>query len=242
MSTNNVFLDYFDKVYIINLPSRQDRRREMEEQLHKIQVDAHDPKIYFFPAVRPADAGEFSSIGARGCFSSHLGVLKHAQENGYKRIVILEDDLDFSSNFLMRIQSTISALEKEEWCIFYGGYLNDLPTGDMQPISCQNGVAATHFVAFQQPEITNLVQYLTRMMGRKGGDPEGGPMHVDGAYSWYRAQHPDSTTLVAVPPLGHQRSSRTDIHQNKWYDNMPITSHLVALLRRFKNRFNNTNQ
>lgn len=236
MSTSDVFLDYFDKVYIINLPYRVDRREEMEEQFRKISVDNKHPKISFFPAVRPADAGEFPTIGARGCFSSHLCVLVDAQKNGYQRILLLEDDVDFSSDFLAQIQPVIERLKTSNWAIFYGGHLNELAVKDMEPLPSSSGVMGGHFMAFQEPAISGLAEYLTLMIGRKGGDPLGGPMHVDGAYSWYRQQNPSLITLVSANQLGHQRSSRTDIHQNKWYDYTPIVSSLVAFVRRYKNK------
>jgi glycosyl transferase family 25 len=237
LSTSDVFLDYFDRVYIINLPYRVDRRKEMEDQFRKISVDNHHPKISFFPAVRPLDAGEFPTIGARGCFSSHLAVLNDAQKNGYTKVLLLEDDVDFSSDFLVQIEPVIEKLKTKNWAIFYGGYLNELSVTDMEPLDSSAGVMGGHFMAFQQPAIAGLAEYLTLMIGRKGGDPLGGPMHVDGAYSWYRQQNPGLITLVSANQLGHQRSSRTDIHQNKWYDSAPIVSSLVAFVRRYKNKF-----
>jgi GR25 family glycosyltransferase involved in LPS biosynthesis len=208
----------------------------MEDQLSKIRVEKNHYKVTFFPAVRPVDAGEFPTIGARGCFSSHLSVLNDAQKNGYQKILLLEDDVDFSTDFLLKIEPVIEKLKAKNWAIFYGGYLNELTVIDMEPLSFSEGVMGGHFMAFQQPAISGLTEYLTLMIGRKGGDPLGGPMHVDGAYSWYRQQNPSLITLVSANQLGHQRSSRTDIHQNKWYDCAPIISSLVAFVRRYKNK------
>jgi len=47
-------------------------------------------------------------------------------------------------------------------------------------------------------------------------------MHVDGAYTWFRRTHPTRRTWVALPELGHQRQSRTDIHPLRWYDRWPL--------------------
>jgi hypothetical protein len=60
-------------------------------------------------------------------------------------------------------------------------------------------------------------------------------MHVDGAYSMFRARRPDVVTLVASPSLGGQRSSRSDITANRWYDRQPGLRLLSGLARKGKN-------
>ena len=59
--------------YVINLEDRTDRRAEMEQQLRRVGWQAA-----FVAAIRPVDAGDFPSVGARGCFLSHLATLKQA--------------------------------------------------------------------------------------------------------------------------------------------------------------------
>ena len=54
----------FERIYVINLPNRTDRRKETEIELSK----AGGPLAIFFPAIRPPEAGKFRSIGERGCF------------------------------------------------------------------------------------------------------------------------------------------------------------------------------
>jgi hypothetical protein len=41
---------------------------------------------------------------------------------------------------------------------------------------------------------------------------------------------------MATPSLGGQRSSRSDIFPNKWYDRLPLTRQLAGLARGVKNR------
>ena len=61
-------------------------------------------------------------------------------------------------------------------------------------------------------------------------------MHVDGAYCWFRHAHPHFRTLLAVPELGYQRSSRTDIHDLRWFDRVPVAREAVAWLRQWRNQ------
>ena len=230
--------DYFEKIYIINLPERQDRRNEMAEQLTKIGLSINHPSIYLFPAVRPLSADEFPVIGAKGCFLSHLGVLKDAVSNQYSRILILEDDLNFSDNFNNMIAETLEIASKLDWDILY--FSHKLPESNsieqiFLELPSDQGLITSHFLAFQGTTIAKLTVYLELMLNRKSGDPLGGPMHVDGAYSWFRTQYTEYKTYVCLPVLGYQRASRTDIHQLSWLDSTPLVKKIVACLRKIKN-------
>lgn len=231
--------EYFQHIYVINLPTRPDRKQEMLAEFENIGLGRNHPIVEFFPAVRPESAGEFPSIGARGCFLSHLGVLRDAQEHGYERILILEDDLNFSRDFGMRINGILAKLHSQPWGLFYGGYAhvgqNSLPE-ELMHISSGEGIQQSHFIGVQAPAINQLINYFDLMLSRQGGDPLGGPMHVDGAYSWFRRHHPDLVTLVAVPELGYQRASKTDIHDLGVFDKLPLLKNVAAFVRRIKNR------
>ncbi len=239
IATSNA-MDYFDKIFIINLPFRTDRKQEMAQQLGNIGLSFDSPNVELFPAVRPDGAGEFPSIGARGCFMSHLGVLRKARLAGYRRVLILEDDLDFVPDFNARIVETLHRLNQQSWSFFYGGYeLLDSKVMSMDivgVISPVEPVRTTHFLAIDINAVDGLVDYLEAMLARPAGDAAGGPMHVDGAYSWFRCQHPDHITLIARPELGHQRPSRTDIHVLNWYDRMVGVQNIVQWLRKLKRK------
>lgn len=233
-------MDYFERIFIINLVSRTDRRDEIAAQLKAIGLSLAAANVELFPAVRPEAAEGFPSIGAKGCFMSHLNVLREAQRLGLQRVLIVEDDLDFAKDFNSRIKPLIEQLQRADWSLFYGGY-------HMEPLACGqvlNGlvearpdelVGTTHFIAFQGAAIAASVAYLERILTRRAGDPDGGPMHVDGAYNWLRRANPQFKTLLASPELGFQRASRTDIHDLRWYDATPLVREGVACLRWAKN-------
>ena len=70
-----------DKVVYINLQKRQDRRTHIESLLSEYGIQADR-----FEAIQ-------HSNGLYGCGLSHLAVLKMARDNGWKNIMILEDDI-----------------------------------------------------------------------------------------------------------------------------------------------------
>lgn len=233
-------LGYFEQIYIINLPHRRDRRREMAGQLKKIGLSFDSPGVRLYEAVRPATADGFPSIGTRGCFLSHLSVLRDACEHGFERILILEDDVNFSRNFVVRMGEVRAALELADWSMFYGGYAIKVPLqigGDVAVVSAEPAVSIqnAHFIAFRGRAICDAVDFLETLLSRPPGDSNGGPMHVDGAYNWFRNEFPTRVTLVSVSQLGYQRRSRTDIHALRWFDRIPGIRYLVSMIRSLRN-------
>jgi len=231
---------FFDRVYVINLKSRADRRVEMTEQLQRIGLNLQSRHVELFEAVKPGDPAGFPSVGARGCFMSNLQVLREARERKSSRVLILEDDLNFCEDFVPRFNAVAAFLETVDWDIFYGTHLVNEPLQDSGApcvkVDSKLDIGTTAFVAFNGKHIDALVQYLEAMLKRPAGDPDGGPMHVDGAYCWFRRSHPDVSTWVAVNQLGFQRSSRTDINPLRWYDQVSWSVGLVSKLRRLRNK------
>lgn len=233
--------DQIQRIYIINLAARADRRAEMGEQLERIGLGLQFAKVRLFEAIRPNDAGGFPSVGARGCFMSHLGALRDATAAGFERILILEDDLNFSPDFMDRAPAIMARAAAADCAMFYGGYeIADALAGSGDAIGCTEippnvAVRTTHFLGIQAPAIEAAARYLNTMLSREPGHPDGGPMHVDGAYSWFRRANPQWRTFAAVPELGYQRASRTDIHNLRWFDKVPGIRNIVAGLRRTRN-------
>ena len=232
------FIDYFDKVYIINLPHRADRREEIEVQLKKVGLALNHTKVTLFNAIKPDEAGEFPSIGAKGCFLSHLGVLKDAQLKQFEQILIFEDDLDLSKNFIEYSVKVLPSLIKNDWDIFYGDYrLFEPIVSDNNPtksISAEFRLDTTNFLGIKNRVISPLVDYFEQMLARPSGHPLGGPMHVDGAYNWFRKDFPAYATIIATPKLGFQRSSDSDIADLSWKNRLPFIKIIKKFIKKIK--------
>jgi len=232
----------FERVRIINLAARADRRRETGAEFARLGLPIDGDRVAFHEACRPSDPGGFPTIGTRGCFFSHLQLLEMALRDGVRNMLILEDDLDFSRNVDALIPVALNGLAERHWGVFYGGIVdcsNPSERAKTEPLwraSPTTSVMGTHFVAFSAPVIQLAVPYLTAMAARPPGSLEGGPMHVDGAYSWLRKAYPHVETWIAAPELGHQRPSRTDIHDPGFVDRMPVMRGMVAFARRVKRR------
>ena len=226
----------FDQVRIINLVDRPDRRREMSEQLMLLGGMADN--ISFFDAHRPDGPASFPSVGARGCFESHLSVLKAARDAEAQTLLILEDDLDFARNGAQRFKAALDQLQHESWSFFYGAHIL-MPNArrGLVQISSEEPVMTASCVGFRGRAIDELVAFLEALMLRPAGSPDYGPMHVDGAYTVFRALNSSHLTFAAFPTLGRQRSSPSDITPSQMLlDRWSTTKRLAAILRRAYNR------
>lgn len=233
--------EIFDCILVINLPFRNDRRVEIEGELNRIGLSLIDGSAEILSASRFTDTGDFDTIGTRGCFDSHLRALKTAFDRNSKGVLILEDDCDFTDNIQSKLPNVLRYLAATQWSIFYGGHLSSIAAKDdprgISKIASDQSLTGAHFIAVSAIALPILIQYLEVMREREPGSPLGGPMHVDGAYSWFRKDNPEFETWVAYPQLGFQRPSRTDIHQLKFYDRVVGLRELVAAVRSSKRKF-----
>ena len=105
-----------DKIFIINLKQRTDRKEHMILEMKKQNIinfeffDAIRPTIqdiiewnpnFFSHVKRSMPSNKFLNyqFGCLGCLKSHLEVCKLALSRGYKNILILEDDTEFVQDF-----------------------------------------------------------------------------------------------------------------------------------------------
>ncbi len=95
--TDSALVRLFDRVLVINLPQRADRRRGIDAELRKVGLALDHPKVEVFAAIRPDHAAGFPSIGAHGAFRSHLGVMERMLESGKFGV---EEDSSIASKYL----------------------------------------------------------------------------------------------------------------------------------------------
>lgn len=225
-------IDFFDRVYAINLPSRKDRHQMIVQELKKAGMSPKPNKVEIFPAIRPNNAGDFPSIGARGCFESHLTILKRAQADRLSNVLIVEDDLKISEQFRTEQAVLLDRLCLTDWDFIYFGHIEPVEkTGGVTLEPFSGALMTTHFYAVNGKILDRLVWFLEEVKRRPPGHPDGGPMHIDGAYSTFRGQNPDIVTLIASPNLGWQQSSRSDICSNAWFDRLPVFMEMASLAR-----------
>lgn len=126
-----------DKIYVINLEYRKDRKEQILDELKKVEAS----NVEIFSAIRPkkelikhwnnkfldplpswyhGDPTNYR-IGALGCLLSHLSIMKKALKENYNNILILEDDTTFLADLTIeKITNRYSKfLDKVDYGIFY---------------------------------------------------------------------------------------------------------------------------
>jgi glycosyl transferase family 25 len=222
-----VLFDQFDRIRIVNLPDRKDRRIEMNRQLKEVSL-WNDPRVAYFEAVSFDEPGPFLRKGSRGAFTSHLILLREAAEAA-ESILILQDDCDFLPG--------IETYEMPACDVFYGGYEATDPH-DLQN-SC---IIGAHFMGFSARAAILAAEYLSEFLKpdfppdpQAAQEPDYDPAikpPIDGALVWFRRAHPEMTTEFAL--LSRQRPSRTDIGDQRWFDKMTLPRKFASIARTIK--------
>lgn len=204
---------------------------EMLAQFERVGL-AGDPRIEFFDALSFSDSGPFRRRGSHGNFKSRIPLLRDAGNAG-QSILIFEDDCDFL------IPEIFNYKLPDGWDIVYGGYTASNPRDLLN-----SDIVGSHFMGFSPRAAAAAADYLTayldpqfppdpRAATESGFDPRIKPP-IDGAFVWFRRSRPDLVTVFAK--LGYQRSSRTDVGERKWFDQLPVVRQLVGVARQVTRR------
>ncbi|MBD2020540.1 glycosyltransferase family 25 protein, partial [Leptolyngbya sp. FACHB-36] len=199
--------EFFDRTFVVNLPERVDRRKDMVRELENAGMPLTPQSVEIFPAIRPETLDGFPSFGARGCFLSHLKILRQAKADGLNSVLVMEDDLTISEQFSATSANWMRQLQQTEWGFVYFGHIESVADATEPLTPFVGPLATTHFYAVHHRVLDRLIDFLELVQSRPPGHPDGGPMHLDGAFTTFRQQNPDVLTLIAAPNLGWQRSS-----------------------------------
>ena len=119
---------HFDKIYCLNLDRRADRWEKVSKEFSKISINVErwpaidgnnltESDMIFIDEKISSNIGKIENKYALGCLLSHLQIVKDAKEKGHKKILIFEDDVILSNNFLEEVKQ----IEKLDWRLLYLG-------------------------------------------------------------------------------------------------------------------------
>jgi glycosyl transferase family 25 len=234
-------IDFFDAAYLINLPERLDRRRAALEEFRRLDWHAGSRAVEIFPAIKPTDPCGFPSIAVRGCFLSHFDCLTRAHRAECRNVLIMEDDLTLAPSLPRLTPGLTSQLSTFAWDFvflghYYSGEIGDATarTDKVDFVAAPTQIRGTHFYCVSARVLPKLLEHLQHIVSGSGGAPEFGPMSIDGAFNTFRRLHPEVRTLIAVPKLGWQRFSPSDITPRR-IDSVAVLRPLMRAYRGIKN-------
>jgi len=152
--------DYFDHVYCLNLDRRIEKWFFIKKKLDNLNI-----KAYRFSAIDGNNLHESIiskhpklSKGAIGCMLSYYEIIKDAKKNGYKRILVFEDDAIFHKKF-NDIFSKIKNID--DWKILHlgasqhGGWMNIEYIKDFY---YSNGTQGTFTIGFDESVYDEILE------------------------------------------------------------------------------------
>lgn len=213
-----------DSVIYINLDSRTDRNEEVINELTQINMDMS--KVHRLSAVK-------RKWGALGCSLSHIACLKTIQERGWKRTLILEDDVGFEGKNVERWNTGVNdinnMIKSDKYdVIFLGGFVRD-PEGPLKTtyntLLQTKNTSCTHAYIIKADYVPKLLEHTeiaVQMMMKE--PPNVKQFHLDNAWSALMAQ---DRWFISIPTLAYQRDSFSDIEGKQANTDTPLRGQVV---------------
>jgi glycosyl transferase, family 25 len=228
--------DYFDRVAIIHLPERVDRLNMLRAELADVGLNIDDPKVEIPVAPMPSEANGFPSRGVYGNFLSHLSIIEQAHADGLESILILEDDVIFSRAFNGSQAKIARCLKENTWDqVFLGHSISDrLPFAPSGLVRFAGDFFWAHCYAVHRRIMGPLIDYMRVTIERDPGNPLGGKMYIDGAYTLFRRLNPSAICLLSSPRLSIQRGSPSSLNSPTWYAGRKTVGTFINSARRVR--------
>lgn len=186
---------YFNKIYCVNLDSRTDKWNTCVEEFKKNdliveRVSAVDGKT--LPPRGKLLPGEL------GCSASHANILRDVIKNGYDRVLILEDDVEFVPHVQIQFMEKIDSVPAN-WDMLYlgGNHIDDPVPLNRWAAKIRKTYTTSHYgITLEMAKI--IVDHI-----------EQSPLQVDVLYTHYQQK---KSCYTFMPALAWQRACHSDIH------------------------------
>jgi glycosyl transferase, family 25 len=226
-------LSHFPSTKIINLKRRTDRKRRVISQFEALGIDMNLAGVSFFEAKSFVSRGLFVNEGVRGCFESHLALLKMCADSN-QPLLICEDDVYFQETALNAHQSCGFDFPATGWDMIYLGVCEDRLEERVGLIPYQDSAYGLHCYAIKPAAAERAARYFEASLSREPSHPDGGCKHLDGAMNDFRRKNRDIRCFIASPMIATQFASRTDLGTQKWFDHIRPLRPAIDSLRRIR--------
>lgn len=179
---------YFDKIYCINLLTRDDRYEAACKVFDKLDIPVEFHRVHKHP-----------NGGVQGCFESHIEVIRKAYRENAQTVVIFEDDAIPSSNYDVKLLEIAVRFMKfnDTWDIFYLG-----PTPEIRRHRTKGTLYPN---VYKIHSLTTHAYVISRRMMKKMKDAKFAGIPIDVVYLH------NNNAYAIYPGLFIQSEAGTDI-------------------------------
>jgi len=225
--------NYFDRVIVINLKRRPDRLVSFNASMQECNWPFRPPVVFaaIDGRIVPSPEGWQSGVGAWGCLRSHQRVLEEAMMEGIEKLLVLEDDVCFTSDFVSNVSAFLSSVPEDWDQLMFGGQhcnFHGVPVLKCPGVYRCSDCERTHCYAIRGKFLKRLYQRWV------GGGKFNGKVHCD----WIMGRDPELqfTHNVYAPErfLVGQERGKSDIVgglQAKRFWNPPARDLPIIVLR-----------
>jgi GR25 family glycosyltransferase involved in LPS biosynthesis len=196
MSLDNLF----DRIYCINLDRRTDRWESVQNEFKKFNIK----NIIRFSGIDGNMLKNDTVLlnGELGILLTHLEIIKKAKLDNLDNVLIIEDDVIFSDEFL-NIQSYMKEVPDDWDFIYFGGnhIYGKPPQKINEKILKLNFTVALQCVAIKKTMFDKIIEILPKKQKQ-----------VDGYYADF---HKSCNAYCFYPNIAKQKEGFSDI-QNKF--------------------------
>jgi glycosyl transferase family 25 len=115
----NILNRYFDRIYCINLDRRPDRWEECQIIFKKMNINVERFSACDGQLIDTRYGKVYN--GELGGTISHTRLVKKIIDEKYDRVLVLEDDVEFNDNFLLKTEEVLNELPEKWDILFFGG-------------------------------------------------------------------------------------------------------------------------
>jgi GR25 family glycosyltransferase involved in LPS biosynthesis len=217
--------DKFDKIYYLNLDSREDRKNRIEEHFNKFGIKSE--RISSF-VVKPEEVSEHNkgmvldeyNLGlapARiGCILTQLKAIQNAKEKGYQNVLIFEDDAFILEEHIEAFKEALKELEHlPKWDMLFLGANVLAPIHQVSPhIGRLTGAYCAHAYAVNSHFYDKILDFRWDVF--KAYDE----------YLFNEMRSPNYNTYTVLPIVVNQQASYSNIEgKDVNYENVLINSY-----------------
>jgi GR25 family glycosyltransferase involved in LPS biosynthesis len=233
---------FFEKIFVINLKRRPDRRDEVERLMAK-----HSVSFEFVDAVDGAEKFKDESLadyyganfiderktqnwqaspGQIGCWLSHVNIWKRMVAENIQSALILEDDICFVDDFNKKFSEYFNAVP-EDWNIIVPGYCGGQVTKEINDKICYiHGSGCTHAYALKLDATKILLNHHFPMKGAID--------YFTGQIFFTRERNdPYPDIYEKVYAKGHEDFNNTEIEQERLQKNPEFDFKLVDKIKSY---------